>query len=59
MPINRRCGLLFGKVSPLSDYHSSAVRLNEDTVPKTNGRHEMWPNVYFKPLRASEYGEVY
>ena len=26
MPINRRCGLLFGKVSPLSDYHSSAVR---------------------------------
>ena len=26
MPINRRCGLLFGKVSPLYDYHSLAVR---------------------------------
>ena len=26
MPINRRCGLFFGKVSPLSDYHSLAVR---------------------------------
>ena len=26
MPINRRCGLLFEKVSPRSDYNSSAVR---------------------------------
>lgn len=26
MPINRHCGLLWGKVSPLSDYRSSAVR---------------------------------
>ena len=25
MPINRRCGLLFEKVSPRSDYNSSAV----------------------------------
>ena len=54
MPINRRCGLLFGKVSP-------PFRLSFIGCPlkRENGRHEMWPNVFFKPLRALEYGEFY
>ena len=54
MPINRRCGLLFGKVSP-------PFRLSFIGCPLTreNGRHEIWPNVFFKPLRALEYGEFY
>ena len=54
MPINRRCGLLFGKVSP-------PFRLSFIGCPlkRENGRHEMWPNVFFKPLRAIEYGEFY
>ena len=25
-------------------------------LKRENGRHEMWPNVFFKPLRALEYG---
>ncbi len=54
MPINRRCGLLFGKVSP-------PFRLSFIGYPlkRENGRHEMWPNVFFKPLRALEDGEFY
>ena len=54
MPINRRCGLLFGKVSP-------PFRLSFIGCPlkRENGRHEMWPNVFFKPLRALEDGEFY
>ena len=41
-PINRRCGFLFGKVSP-------SFRLSFIGCPlkRENGRHEMWPNVYF------------
>ena len=53
-PINRRCGFLFGKVSPTS--RPSFI----GCPPKReNGRHEMGANVYFKPQRDSEYGKVY
>ena len=54
MPINRRCGLLFGKVSP--PFRPSFIGC---PLKRENGRHEMWPNVFFKPLRALEYGEFY
>ena len=54
MPINRRCGLLFGKVSPPFQLSFIGCPLKRE-----NGRHEMWPNVFFKPLRALEYGEFY
>ena len=53
-PINRRCGFLFGKVSSTTRPSSSAVRQKRE-----NGRHEMGANVYFKPLRDSEFGKVY
>ena len=54
MPIKRRCGFLFGKVSPTS-------RLSFIGCPpkRENRRYEMWENMYFKPLRDSEYGKVY
>ena len=54
MPINRRCGLRFGKVSP-------PFRLSFIGCPlkRENGRQEMWLNGCFKPLRALEYGEFY
>ena len=54
MPINRRCGLLFGKVSPPFRLSSIGCPLKRE-----NGRHERWPNVFFKPLRALEHGEFY
>ena len=53
-PINRRCGFLFGKVSPTSRPSFIGCPLKRE-----NGRHEMGANVYFKPLRDSEYGKVY
>ena len=53
-PINRRCGFLFRKVSP--PFRQSFIGC---PLKRENGRHEMWPNVYFKPLRDLEYGKVY
>ena len=50
-PINRRCGFLFRKVSP--SFRQSFIGC---PLKQENGRHEMWPNVYFKPLRGLEYG---
>nr|DAL00863.1 MAG TPA: hypothetical protein [Caudoviricetes sp.] len=53
-PINRRCGFLFRKVSP--PFRQSFIGC---PLKREKGRHEMWPNVYFKPLRGLEYGKVY
>ena len=50
-PINRRCGFLFRKVSP--PFRQSFIGC---PLKRENERHEMWPNVYFKPLRVLEYG---
>jgi len=47
-------GFFLEKQAPLPDHHSSAVRQKRE-----NGRHEMGANVYFKPLRDSEFGKVY
>ena len=49
IPINRRYGFLFGKVSP-------PFRLSFIGCPlkREKGRHEMWPNMFFKPLRVLE-----
>ena len=53
-PINRRCGFLFGKVSP--HFPTIIYRLSAKTREwKTRDG----ANVYFKPLRDSEYGKVY